>query len=58
MPVQSIGYTQEYKACKDPETNITTLVLVVDLLEVDTSFVSVAKKTVVKKILWTVNLVL
>ena len=51
VPVQSVGYTEEYCTFKDEETNVTTVVVVVDLLAVDTSFVSVKKTTRIVKII-------
>ena len=45
VPFQSVGYAEEYCAFKDKETSVTTVVVVVDLLTVDTSFVFVKKIT-------------
>jgi len=51
VPVQSVGYTEEYCTFKDEDTNVTTVVVVVDLLAIDTSFVPVKKTTRIVKII-------
>ena len=51
VPVQSVGYIEEYCTFKDEETNVTTVVVVVDLLAIDTSFVPVKKTTRIVKII-------
>lgn len=49
-PAQSVGCTKRCTTKKNPATSITTVIVCIDLLEVDTSFVSVGQSFSVRTI--------
>ena len=48
--VQSVNYSEDTITFYDPETNITTVTIVIEFLEVNTTYISCSRKKKVIKI--------